>query len=88
LLFSCGVFAQTDWVRWEKSDPTYQKKDSFIERNYDFSIESVSDILLNQSLARIGFLFQTLMAQIVRSILLVQVFLFNQLKKQIHFKVH
>lgn len=46
MLFSCGVFAQTDWVRWEKSDPTYQKKDSFIERNYDFSIESVSDILV------------------------------------------
>lgn len=40
------VYPQTDWVRWEKSDPTYQLKNSFIERDYDFTIESVSDIIV------------------------------------------
>ncbi|HCY74805.1 MAG TPA: hypothetical protein DHV28_02705 [Ignavibacteriales bacterium] len=40
------IYPQTDWVRWEKSDPTYQLKNSFIEREYDLSIESVSDIIV------------------------------------------
>jgi putative component of membrane protein insertase Oxa1/YidC/SpoIIIJ protein YidD len=39
-------FAQTDWVRWEKSDPIYQIKNSFLEREYDLSITSVSDVIV------------------------------------------
>jgi putative component of membrane protein insertase Oxa1/YidC/SpoIIIJ protein YidD len=40
------IYSQTDWVRWEKSDPTYQIEDPFLERNYDLSIESASDVLV------------------------------------------
>lgn len=40
------IYSQTDWVRWEKSDPAYQIKDSYLERNYDLSIESASDIII------------------------------------------
>lgn len=39
-------YAQTDWVRWEKSNPTYQTKDSFLERDYDLSITSVPDVIV------------------------------------------
>jgi putative component of membrane protein insertase Oxa1/YidC/SpoIIIJ protein YidD len=41
-----AVYPQTDWVRWVKSDPTYQLKDNYFEREYDFSIESVSDVIV------------------------------------------
>ena len=41
-----AVFSQTDWVRWEKSDPTYQLKNYYLEREYDLSIESVSDVIV------------------------------------------
>ncbi|MBP1682776.1 MAG: hypothetical protein H6Q27_339 [Ignavibacteriaceae bacterium] len=40
------IYSQTDWVRWEKSDPTYQIENPFLERNYDLSIESASDVLV------------------------------------------
>jgi putative component of membrane protein insertase Oxa1/YidC/SpoIIIJ protein YidD len=46
LILQHTVFSQTDWVRWEKSDPTYQSKNPFIERKYDLSVESVSDIIV------------------------------------------
>lgn len=39
------IFSQTDWVRWEKSEPDYQIKNEFIEREYDLSINSISDLL-------------------------------------------
>lgn len=45
-LLQFTIYPQSDWVRWEKSDPTYQIKYSYIERNYDLSIESVSDIIV------------------------------------------
>ena len=45
-LLQLTISAQTDWVRWEKSDPNYQVKDSYIERDYDLSIESASDIIV------------------------------------------
>jgi putative component of membrane protein insertase Oxa1/YidC/SpoIIIJ protein YidD len=41
-----AVYSQTDWVRWEKSDPRYLLKDNYLEREYDFSIESVSDVFV------------------------------------------
>ncbi|HMN23806.1 MAG: membrane protein insertion efficiency factor YidD [Ignavibacteriaceae bacterium] len=44
--FQFSFYAQTDWVRWEKSDPTYQKKDSYLQREYDLSINSVSDVII------------------------------------------
>ena len=39
------IYSQTDWVRWEKSDPTYQIEDTYLERDYDLSIESASDVI-------------------------------------------
>lgn len=45
-LLQLSVFAQTDWVRWEKSNPTYQIKNSYIERDYDLSINSISDLII------------------------------------------
>ena len=40
------LYSQTDWVRWEKSDPAYQVKDTYLERKYDLSIESFSDLIV------------------------------------------
>ncbi len=39
-------YAQTDWVRWEKSNPNYQINDSYLERETDFTIQSFSDLLI------------------------------------------
>lgn len=46
LIFQFTIYSQTDWVRWEKSDPTYQIEDTFLDRNYDLSIESASDVIV------------------------------------------
>jgi putative component of membrane protein insertase Oxa1/YidC/SpoIIIJ protein YidD len=45
-LFQFSYYGQTDWVRWEKSNPNYQIKDSFLERDYDLSITSVQDVIV------------------------------------------
>ena len=45
IIFQFTNYSQTDWVRWEKSDPNYQIKDTFLERNYDLSIVSASDVI-------------------------------------------
>ncbi len=45
-LLQIAVYSQSDWVRWEKSDPTYQIEDTYIEREYDLSIESATDIIV------------------------------------------
>ena len=41
-----AVYSQTDWVRWEKSDPTYIMKNDYQEREYDLSIQSPSDVIV------------------------------------------
>ena len=41
-----AINSQTDWVRWEKSDLTYQLKNNYLEREYDLSVESVSDVIV------------------------------------------
>ena len=46
LIFQFANYSQTDWVRWEKSDPNYQIENTFLERNYDLSIESASDVIV------------------------------------------
>lgn len=46
LIFHFTNYSQTDWVRWEKSDPNYQIENTFLERNYDLSIESASDVIV------------------------------------------
>lgn len=46
ILLTFSVYPQIDWVRWEKSDPTYQIKNNSIEREYDLSIETVSDVIV------------------------------------------
>lgn len=46
LIFQFAIYSQTDWVRWEKSDPTYQITDNHLERDYDLSIESASDVIV------------------------------------------
>lgn len=50
VLFLCFFIAenllpQTDWVRWEKSDPSYQIKKQNIERKNNFEILSLSDLI-------------------------------------------
>lgn len=40
------VLCQTDWKKWGKSEPSYQIQDNYIERDYDLSINSFSDILI------------------------------------------
>jgi len=46
LLMTVTVNSQTDWVRWEKSDVSYQIKDNYLDREYDLSIKSASDIIV------------------------------------------
>lgn len=46
LITQVAIYSQTDWVRWEKSDLTYQFKNNYLERDYDLSIESVSDVIV------------------------------------------
>jgi putative component of membrane protein insertase Oxa1/YidC/SpoIIIJ protein YidD len=46
LFLTFSVYSQTDWVRWEKSDPSYQQEDDYEQRDYNLSIESVSDIFV------------------------------------------
>lgn len=45
-LLQITIYSQTDWVRWEKSDPTYQIKNSSIDNEFDFNIDSPSDIII------------------------------------------
>jgi len=45
-IYQVAIYSQTDWVRWEKSDLTYQLKNNYLERDYDLSIESVSDVIV------------------------------------------
>jgi putative component of membrane protein insertase Oxa1/YidC/SpoIIIJ protein YidD len=45
-LLQITIYHQTDWIRWDKSDPTYQIQDTYLEREYDFTIESVSDVFV------------------------------------------
>ncbi len=40
-----NLLPQTDWVRWEKSDPSYQIKKENIERENNFEIASLSDLI-------------------------------------------
>jgi len=46
VISQCTIYSQTDWVRWEKSDPMYQTNNTYLEREYDLSIESTSDIII------------------------------------------
>lgn len=45
-LFNIPCLTQTDWVRWEKSEPSYKVPTDNIKREYDLRIESFSDILI------------------------------------------
>lgn len=50
ILFLCLIFteilpSQTDWVRWEKFNPSYQIPDKNIEREIDFEISTISDLI-------------------------------------------
>lgn len=46
LLFNLSILSQTDWVKWEKSEPNYKISQESIQREYDLSIDSPSDIFI------------------------------------------
>jgi putative component of membrane protein insertase Oxa1/YidC/SpoIIIJ protein YidD len=46
LFLTSTIYSQTDWIRWEKSDPTYQIRTSDLEREFDFTIELASDLII------------------------------------------
>jgi putative component of membrane protein insertase Oxa1/YidC/SpoIIIJ protein YidD len=46
-LFQVVVLSQTDWIRWEKSDPTFQIPDPNIKIEHDIIIENATDAVLN-----------------------------------------
>lgn len=46
VLINISGHSQTDWVRWEKSDPTYKIPTENLEREYDLNIESLSDVIV------------------------------------------
>lgn len=45
-LFVVSSFAQTDWQRWEKSEPNYLKDSFHSERDYSYRFSSLSYIVL------------------------------------------
>ena len=45
-LLQISTFSQTDWVRWEKSDPSFKIPDPTIQIEHELKIESASDVLL------------------------------------------
>ncbi|MDT3697609.1 MAG: membrane protein insertion efficiency factor YidD [Ignavibacterium sp.] len=46
LLLFVTAHSQTDWVRWEKSDPDYKISAETNAKQFDFSINSFSDLVL------------------------------------------
>ena len=44
-LIVASSVAQTDWQRWEKSEPNYQKEHSFSQRDYSYRDNSFSYII-------------------------------------------
>lgn len=40
----CNLFAQTDWVKWDKADLSYLKNSNLTRRNYSISGESISEL--------------------------------------------
>lgn len=46
IILSCNIIGQTDWKRWEKSDRGYEMTDDYEHREYNFSIESLPDIIV------------------------------------------
>lgn len=40
------AFSQTDWVRWEKADISFEIRSGYEERDYDLTINSPSDLIL------------------------------------------
>ena len=46
LISQLTIYSQTDWVRWEKSDPDYKIENTYLDRKYDLSIESATDIIV------------------------------------------
>lgn len=46
VLLNREFYSQTDWIRWEKSNPSYQKISDHREREFDLIIKSPSDIII------------------------------------------
>ena len=46
LILIASIYPQSDWVRWEKFEPSYEIKTDEEKRDYDLSIESVTDVVV------------------------------------------
>lgn len=55
-LIVVSSFAQTDWQRWEKSEPDYLLKDEVIKRDFSYQ-ETSFDYLISKSLVNIYWIF-------------------------------
>lgn len=44
-IFSFPAFSQTDWVKWEKADFSYQIENNLKDRTYSFAAEGVGDFI-------------------------------------------
>jgi putative component of membrane protein insertase Oxa1/YidC/SpoIIIJ protein YidD len=49
LFFTISGFPQTDWIRWEKADYSYEKPNNFRHRDYTFDTGSVSGIIVKST---------------------------------------
>ncbi len=45
IILSTVSFSQSDWVRWGKSDFSYQKPDNTLKRIYSIKCDNVSEVL-------------------------------------------
>lgn len=44
-IFSFPAFSQTDWVKWEKEDFSYQIENKSKDRTYSFAAEGIGDFI-------------------------------------------
>lgn len=49
------IYAQTDWVKWEKADLSYSKNNDYTKRDYSISGESFSEIIIKSMISAYWF---------------------------------
>jgi putative component of membrane protein insertase Oxa1/YidC/SpoIIIJ protein YidD len=48
-IFSLNLFAQSDWVKWDKKNPDYLIKKDFKERDYNFQSDNAGEFLIKSA---------------------------------------
>ena len=60
LIFTVSGLSQTDWVRWEKVEYSYEKPNRFRQRDYSFNMESASGFIAKSAVNTYWYFFSEL----------------------------